>query len=55
VVIIRHKFISSRTTACPPVKDGIPLYWDSHHPTATAARQARAFEPLASALQSALP
>jgi hypothetical protein len=37
-------------TACPPVKDGIPLYWDSHHPTATAARQARAFEPLASAL-----
>ena len=32
-------------TACPPVKDGIPLYWDSHHPTATAARQARTFEP----------
>jgi peptidoglycan/LPS O-acetylase OafA/YrhL len=39
------------TIACPPVKDGLPLYWDSHHPTATAARQARTFEPLASVLQ----
>jgi peptidoglycan/LPS O-acetylase OafA/YrhL len=38
-------------TECPPIKGGIPLYWDSHHPTATAARQARGFEPLASALQ----
>jgi len=32
---------------CPPIKDGIPLYWDSHHITVTAARQAKAFEPLA--------
>jgi hypothetical protein len=39
------------TTACPPVKDGIPLYWDSHHPTATAVRRARTFQSLASALQ----
>jgi hypothetical protein len=37
-------------SVCPPVKDGIPLYWDSHHPTATATRQARTFEPLARAL-----
>jgi SGNH domain (fused to AT3 domains) len=37
-------------TTCPPIKNGIPLYWDSHHPTATSVRQARAFEPLARAL-----
>jgi peptidoglycan/LPS O-acetylase OafA/YrhL len=38
-------------TACPPVKQGIPLYWDSHHPTATATRRARKFGPLANALR----
>jgi peptidoglycan/LPS O-acetylase OafA/YrhL len=49
VVDVSNYFCTA--TACPPVKEGIPLYWDAHHPTATAARQARAFEPLASALQ----
>jgi hypothetical protein len=26
-------------TQCPPVLDGVPLYWDSHHVSATAARR----------------
>lgn len=25
-------------TDCPPVLDGVPLYWDTHHVTATVAR-----------------
>ncbi len=25
-------------TRCPPVRDGVALYWDTHHVTATAAR-----------------
>ncbi|WP_197427196.1 acyltransferase family protein [Noviluteimonas gilva] len=28
-------------TECPPVLDGVPLYWDTHHVSATKARQFR--------------
>lgn len=37
-------------TVCPPIKNGIPLYWDSHHPTKIAVEKAKEFEPLISAL-----
>ena len=28
-------------TTCPPVLDGVPLYWDTHHISSTAARGVR--------------
>lgn len=30
-------------TACPPMKDGAPLYWDSFHVTATTARRLQSY------------
>ena len=38
--------------SCPPIKDGVPLYWDSHHPTVKAVRQVRTFEPFARAFDA---
>lgn len=53
VVDVTDYFCS--TTNCPPVKNGVPLYWDSHHPTMTAVVNAKTFEPLARALTNAIP
>lgn len=36
VVDVADHFCTANT--CPPVKEGVPLYWDTHHVTATVAR-----------------
>jgi peptidoglycan/LPS O-acetylase OafA/YrhL len=41
VTVIDPANLFCTTVNCPPVKDGVPLYWDSHHVTKTAALAAK--------------
>lgn len=52
VVDVTDRFCTA--TSCPPVLNGVALYWDSHHITATAARmQDAAFSYRQTATRSA--